>query len=43
VAIEYGLALARAELDWLDSTREWLSERPLLEEDDQSDGDASGI
>ena len=42
-AIEYGLALARAELDWLDSTREWLSERPLLEEDDQSDGDASGI
>jgi PadR family transcriptional regulator AphA len=43
VALDYGLALARAELDWLDHTQEWLSEQPLLEEDDQSDGDISGI
>jgi PadR family transcriptional regulator AphA len=42
IALDYGLVLARAELDWLDSAQEWLSKRPLLEEDDQSDGDISG-
>jgi DNA-binding PadR family transcriptional regulator len=43
VAPDYGLALARAELGWLDRTQEWLFQQPLLEEDDQSDGDISGI
>lgn len=43
MALGYGLVLARAELDWLDSTREWLSAQPPREEDDQSDGDASAI
>ena len=43
MALNYGLAMARAELDWLDSTQKWLSNWPLLEEDNQSDGDPSGI
>ena len=36
LALGYGLALAKAELDWLDSTMEWLSEGLLSEEDGQS-------
>lgn len=43
LALDYGQALARAELDWLDSTQEWLSAQPLREEDDQSDGEVLGI
>jgi hypothetical protein len=33
LAVGYGLALAQAELDWLDSTCEWLAKQPLPEED----------
>jgi DNA-binding PadR family transcriptional regulator len=36
LALGYGLALAKAELDWLDSTMEWLSQELLSEEDGQS-------
>jgi PadR family transcriptional regulator AphA len=35
LALGYGLALAKAELDWLDSTMEWLSEELLSGEDGQ--------
>jgi DNA-binding PadR family transcriptional regulator len=43
VALDYGMALARAELDWLDSTWERFSAQPLRKEDDHSDGEASGV
>jgi PadR family transcriptional regulator AphA len=41
LALDYGLALATAELDWLDRTPKWLSEQWLLEEEAESDSAAS--
>lgn len=43
LALRYGLALAAAELEWLDSTLESLSESPPPEEDVQSEGTVSAI
>jgi hypothetical protein len=40
LAVDYGLALATAELAWLDSTLERLPERPVLEEGKESNGAA---
>jgi DNA-binding PadR family transcriptional regulator len=43
LALDYGLALATAELAWLDTTLARLQEQPLLEEDVQSGGVASAV
>jgi PadR family transcriptional regulator AphA len=43
LALDYGLALATAELAWLNSTLARLQEQPLLEEDVQSDSRASAV
>jgi PadR family transcriptional regulator AphA len=40
LALSYGLAVAQAELDWLEDTLAWLSEEPLLEGDGQGTGSA---
>ncbi len=36
LAVDYGLALATAELEWLEATLDRLPEEPLLEEEHQS-------
>ncbi len=41
LALDYGLALATAELAWLDTALTRLREQPLPEEDERSDGGAS--
>jgi len=41
LALSYGLAVAQAELDWLEGTLAWLSGEPLPEGDRQSTGAAS--
>jgi PadR family transcriptional regulator AphA len=43
LALGYGLALAKAELAWLDTTLARLREEPLPEEDVQSDSVASAV
>ena len=43
LAVSYGLAVAQAELDWLESTLAWLSEQPLPEEDRQGSGAAPTV
>lgn len=43
LALDYGLALATAELAWLNTTLDWLREQPLPEEDVQSDSRASAV
>jgi DNA-binding PadR family transcriptional regulator len=40
LAVDYGLALATAELAWLDATLDRLPEQPLPKEDEESDGAA---
>lgn len=41
LALDHGLALATAQLAWLDTTLDRLPEQPLPEEDEQSDSGAS--
>jgi len=43
LACDYGLALATAELAWLDITLDRLRDPPLPEEDVRSDSVASGV
>jgi DNA-binding PadR family transcriptional regulator len=43
LALDYGLALATAELAWLDTTLDRLREQPLPEEDVQGDSVASAV
>jgi DNA-binding PadR family transcriptional regulator len=43
LALDYGLALATAELAWLNTTLDRLREQPLPEEDEQSDSGASAV
>ena len=43
LARDYGLALATAELAWLDITLDWLRDQPLPEEDVQSESVASAV
>ena len=43
LALDYGLAVAMAELAWLDHTLEWLSEQPLPMEVAQGNGTTSTV